>query len=178
MLPKIDTILLATGLGGGAPHVLRYALSLASQYQAKLEIVYGLEPLKPYAHYVAEIYIAEKKLDDFHQQAIARVTADIEEKVTAMVRAELDNGPGGYQPQLNVAVIEDLPDQAILRQANAVGASLIVMGTHQRMAEKGALMGSCAFKVLHAATVPVLIVRIPEQMSDFRRDPAKPAVLD
>jgi nucleotide-binding universal stress UspA family protein len=178
MLPKIDTILLATGLGGGAPHVLSYALSLARQYQAKLEVVYGLEPLKPYAHDVAEIYIAEKKLDAFHQQAIDRVKADIEAKVTAMVHAEIDNAQGDYRPQLNVSVIEDLPDQAILKQAKAVGASLIVMGTHQRMAEKGALMGSCAFKVLHAASVPVLIVRIPAQLSDFQRDPARPAVLD
>ena len=35
MLPKIKTILYATGMGAGAPHVFRYALALAKQHDAQ-----------------------------------------------------------------------------------------------------------------------------------------------
>lgn len=178
MLPKIEAILLASGIDGGAPHVLRYALSLARQYQAKLEIVYGLEPLKPYAQYVAGTYIDDRKLDDYHQQAKERVKQDIVEKITSLFQAELTTALGDYRQEFNVSVIEDEPVQAILQQAQAVSAAMIVMGTHERMAKKGALMGSCAFKVLHEATIPVLLVRIPEELSGFGRNPDKPAIMD
>lgn len=178
MLPKIDTILLATGIGGGAPHVLCYALSLARQYQAKLEIVYGLVPLKPYAQYVAGTYIDEKRLDEYHQQAKIKVKQDIVAIVTELYSTELANTSDECRPVFNVSVLDDVPEQAILGHAKAVSADLIVMGTHERMAQKGALMGSCAFKVLHEASIPVLLVRIPEELSGFRRNPDKPAIID
>ena len=60
MTPDIKTIVYATGLGGGAPHVFRYALSLARQYQAKIEIVCGMESFRQYSHEVAAIYIGAK----------------------------------------------------------------------------------------------------------------------
>ncbi|MDD2734357.1 MAG: universal stress protein [Desulfuromonadaceae bacterium] len=178
MLPKIDTILLATALGGGASHVLCYALSLARQYRAKLEVVYGLEPLKPYAQHVAGTYIDEKKLDDYHQQSKIKIRQELVAMVTELYGSDLAKADDEYHPPFNVSVLDAVPDQAILAHAKAVSADLIVMGTHERMAQKGALMGSCAFKVLHQASIPVLMVRIPEELSGFRRNPDKPAIMD
>ncbi len=58
-----------------------------------------------------------------------------------------------------IAVIEDAPFAAITGQASAIGASLIVIGTHGRKGLARALLGSVAASVTRHAHVPVLCVR-------------------
>lgn len=59
----------------------------------------------------------------------------------------------------DVAVLEDAPHAAITGQASAVGASLIVLGTHARKGLARAFLGSVAASVVRNANVPVLCVR-------------------
>ena len=49
----------------------------------------------------------------------------------------------------------------IVEEAKTSGAELIVMGTHGRRGIKHAVLGSDAEAVVHAADVPVLLVRAP-----------------
>jgi len=58
-----------------------------------------------------------------------------------------------------VAVVEDAPFAAITGQASAIGASLIVIGTHGRKGLARAFLGSVAVSVMRHAHVPVLCVR-------------------
>jgi nucleotide-binding universal stress UspA family protein len=58
-----------------------------------------------------------------------------------------------------IAVLEDAPHAAITGQASAVGASLIVIGTHARKGVARAFLGSVAASVIRNANVPVLCVR-------------------
>jgi nucleotide-binding universal stress UspA family protein len=58
-----------------------------------------------------------------------------------------------------IAVLEDAPHAAITGQASAVGASLIVIGTHARTGVARAFLGSVAASVIRNANVPVLCVR-------------------
>lgn len=56
-------------------------------------------------------------------------------------------------------IVEGWPvSEQILRTAERVAASLIVMGTHGRTGLRRALMGSVAEEVLRRAHIPVLIV--------------------
>jgi nucleotide-binding universal stress UspA family protein len=148
MIPEIKTVVYATGLGSGAPHVFRYALSLARQYGAKIEIVCGVPSFRQYSHEVAEIYIGRKESEEFHRQARARVRQELKKQVEANI-------------------IEDAPDQAVLTFAEKVEADMIIMGTHRRTTRPGSLLGSCAFKVVHESAIPVLLVRIPEGLADM-----------
>jgi nucleotide-binding universal stress UspA family protein len=59
----------------------------------------------------------------------------------------------------DVAVLEDAPHAAITGQASAVGASLIVLGTHARRELARAFLGSVAASVIRNSNVPVLCVR-------------------
>jgi nucleotide-binding universal stress UspA family protein len=167
MIPQIKTIVYATGLGTGAPHVFRYALSLARQYEAKIEVVCGLAPISPNVQGVANIYIGQEESEEFHRQARDRVKIEVEKQVEAMCRSAIIDDPKGLQFVSSINVIEAAPDQAVLRCVEKVNADVIVMGTHRRTMEVGALLGSCAVKVLHQATVPVLLVRIPEGFKDL-----------
>jgi hypothetical protein len=44
--------------------------------------------------------------------------------------------------------------------------------------DKGALLGSCAVKVTHQSTVPVLLVRIPEGYKDLPSKSGGPEIID
>ncbi len=52
------------------------------------------------------------------------------------------------------------------------------MGTHRRTMDKGALLGSCAVKVVHESTIPVLLVRIPEGYADLPSKSGAPEIIE
>lgn len=58
----------------------------------------------------------------------------------------------------HVASDEGDPAEAIIHVANSRGASLIVMGTHQRRGMERLFRGSVAERVLRASPCPVLVV--------------------
>lgn len=177
MIPKINTIVYATGLGTGAPYVFRYALSLARQYDAKIEVVCGLAPLAPQVQGVANIYLGQEASEEFHHEARERVKKSVERQVDAMCRSAIIDDPESLQYINNTHVIENEPDQAILQCVKQVSADVIVMGTHRRTMAVGALLGSCAVKVVHQASVPVLLVRIPEGFKDLPSKTGAPAIV-
>jgi nucleotide-binding universal stress UspA family protein len=167
VIPQSKTIVYATGLGTGAPHVFRYALSLARQYQAKIEIVCGMAPLNTQAQRIADTYIGDKKSDEFHHLARERVKVEVNNQVEAMCRSAIIDDPEGFQYVNSINVIEGEADQAVLQCVQNVNADLIVMGTHRRTMDKGALLGSCAVKVVHESIIPVFLVRIPDGYKDL-----------
>ena len=167
MIPVIRKIVYATGLGTGAPYVFRYALSMARQYNAKIDVVCGLAPLSAQVQGVANIYIGQEASDEFHSQARERVKASAKKQVEAMCRSAVIDDPDALQYVNKFHVIEATPDQAVLWCAKETEADVIVMGTHRRTMEVGAVLGSCAVKVVHQSPVPVLLVRIPEGYQDL-----------
>ncbi len=58
------------------------------------------------------------------------------------------------------------PWRVVIDTASAVGAGLIVMGTHGRHGLPRALIGSVAERVVRTASVPVLTVHEPETRSE------------
>ena len=177
MIPQIKKIVYATGLGTGAPYVFRYALSLARQYDAKIFVVCGLAPLTPHVQGVANIYIGQEESKEFHRGARERVKLSVEEQVDAMCRSAIIDDPAGLQYVDSINVIEDAPDKAVLQCAKTTNADVIVMGTHRRTMEIGALLGSCAVKVVHQSPIPVLLIRIPEGFKDLPSKSGAPEVV-
>ena len=57
------------------------------------------------------------------------------------------------------ALMNPLPHKAILEEASACGADLIVMGSHGRRGLEGLLLGSETQRVLLGSSTPVLVVR-------------------
>ncbi len=56
-------------------------------------------------------------------------------------------------------VVEGRPDEAIVKAGEAVGADLIVLGSHGRTGLAKALLGSVAERVIGQASCPVLVVK-------------------
>jgi nucleotide-binding universal stress UspA family protein len=162
MLPKINTILYATGLGAGAPYVFRYALSLARKYDARIWIVHGREPLSATAQSMADLYMYKETAAEVFERASREAEEKIRKNLEELCSQELCDDPQGRRRVDDIVVAKLPPKQAILEEAAKCGADLIVMGSHRHSVLADAMLGTTTLKVLHSTTVPVLVVKIPE----------------
>jgi len=159
MLPKIEKILYATGLGPAAPYVFRYALSLARRYDAEIVAVHGMEPLSTFGQSLVELHVSHQQSEEMHRQDRETVRENLRERIRQL--CEQENG-GERCPVSEIRVLEGQPNQVVLTAAAETGADLIVMGSHRHTSLGEALLGTTTHKVLHTSTLPVLVVRIPE----------------
>ena len=60
--------------------------------------------------------------------------------------------------EFRTVIVEGPAAEAILRLANVEGCDLIVMGSRGLSMVQGLLLGSVSYRVLHHATIPVLVV--------------------
>jgi nucleotide-binding universal stress UspA family protein len=161
MLPKISKIIYATGLGPGAPHVFRYALTLARQHGATIVAVYGVEPLSSFGQSLVEQYISHERSEQLHNEARLSVKARLRERIERLCAKECSDGECQNLVS-EIKVIEGQPAQIVVDAAKDCGADLIIMGSHRHTVIGDAVLGSTTHKVLHSADLPVLVVRIPE----------------
>ncbi len=144
---KIERILCPVDFSETSAGGLRYANALASCWGAKLTVIHAhsFQP-PPYftssemerlAHQVNEsARAAAGRLRDFVRTTLGQVPSDVE-----------------------IKVIEGLPDDVILDAIRTSGMHLVVMGTHGRGGFRHFLLGSVAERVLHSSEIPVLMVR-------------------
>ncbi len=59
------------------------------------------------------------------------------------------------------AIVTGIPYEEIIRKAEEIGASLIVVGTHGRTGLDHLIFGSTAERVVRSAACPVLTIRLP-----------------
>lgn len=162
MLPQIKTIIFATGLGAGTPHVFRYALSLAQKHAAKIVVVHAMEPLSPFGQSLVERHISHERSEELHLEAREKVKAELISKLELLCSRESGAKPGSCEWVSEIRVIEGQADQVVIAEAEKSQADLIVLGTHRHTRLGEALLGNTARKVTHKAEQPVLLVRIPE----------------
>lgn len=157
MLPKIKKILYATDLSANANYAFGYALNVAMGNDAKVSI----------------INVYEKHVN---QTNISMRSSDFEvakERLSTKIRADLalyckkENIDGCQYDKLigEIYVASGLPVDAILTKAKENGYDLIVMGTHGHGLLFSALIGSTARKMVQFSEIPVLVVRLPEEMN-------------
>jgi nucleotide-binding universal stress UspA family protein len=86
---------------------------------------------------------------------IQRYYADEGAAALAEAKKLLERAGIRYRASVQVGQIADI----IVRHAGRVRCDMIFIGTHGRTAAGNMLLGSIATKVLHLATVPVMLVR-------------------
>jgi nucleotide-binding universal stress UspA family protein len=90
-------------------------------------------------------------------------TFAVEQEKRASLRACAERLKGAH-PSLKVAVevIAGTPTKRILEEAERLGATQIVVGTHGRRGMAHLVLGSVAEAVVHESAVPVLVVKVPK----------------
>jgi len=169
MLPKIKKILYATGMGAGAPHVFRYALAMASQHDARIIAVSAIEPQSAFAQSLVELHISHQDSEQRHLEVRNMAKERLRKRITKLCEEECGAAPQCNNRVSSIHVEEGHPAEIILANAKRHDVDLIIMGSHRHTVVGDALLGTTTHKVLHSASQPVLVVRIPDgyQEEDF-----------
>ncbi|MBN2643987.1 MAG: universal stress protein [Desulfuromonadaceae bacterium] len=144
-MKTFKTILFATDFSGCSDAAFDYAYGLAKMCQARLEIVHIIcEPVDLRGFYVPHISfdVLEKEIEDG-----ARKMMD------TFVRDHLKD-----DDDYECLVVPGVAHEEIIKQAESLGADVIVMGTHGRSGFDHMLFGSTAERVVRKSKVPVLTV--------------------
>ncbi len=91
-------------------------------------------------------------------EVLSRVSDEAGEHTLQPARALLDSAAVAYECE----VAKGDPAHTIIEIAERYGCELIVMGARGASALRSAMMGSVSNEVLHASTVPVMIVKPDE----------------
>ena len=143
------TILVGTDGSDTATTAVRYAIDLACQLDARLQIVSAYEPVSP----------ARLRRENVEAPTDLQWTVNLREDVLAMLeRAREDANTVGVTDVETFARQGDAAD-AILDVAEEQRVDLIVVGNRGMTGAKRFLLGSVPNKVSHHAPCSVLIVR-------------------
>lgn len=157
MIPKIKKILYATDLSSGADHALGYALSIAMSSDASISIINVYESMSHNKN-------IEMRSEDF-ATAKQKLTARIKSNLLSYTQAEGDKECAFAKYVDNIYVTAGVPVDAIIEQAKDGDYDLIIMGTHGHGFLYSALIGSTAKRMISQSPIPVLVVRIPDNLN-------------
>ncbi|MFT3843041.1 MAG: universal stress protein [Myxococcaceae bacterium] len=141
-------ILVPTDFSLHSDEALTAAIELATQYGAAITLLHVV-PLSDYTAYASQLSPAGAQLDSLetalHQAAQKSIAAQLQRLPT--------------QATIATAVIDGPAPAEICDYAKANGFDLIVLASHGHTGVKRLLLGSIAERVVHHATIPVLVMR-------------------
>jgi len=143
--PNIRKILVPTDFSPRSDAALDYAAALATPLNAAVHLVHVVE--EPFAG-EWEMYV--------------RAAQEIRDQLDADARSRLATAVGRLDPRVvpvSTGIRHGSAFEGILYEAKAIGADLIVMGTHGRSGLSHLMLGSVAERVIRGAHCPVLAVR-------------------
>ena len=176
-IPKVDVkkILYATDLSENARYAFAYAVSLANLYGAKLVMLHVLPEVPQILDSAVAGYISSGRWEEIKQQHFQEAKDSLigKRKDHYAIKEVLDQfcADAQKEPETgdfetdDVIVARGNPVEQIVTQAEEKGCDLIVMGTHGHGSLADAMMGSTARRVLRRSRQPVLVVRLPEEVS-------------
>lgn len=142
MLPQYEKILVTTDFTENSDYAFRHAVILARQNNARIYLLHVLTELE----------------ETNRDKAFSVLKQDLEE----FAQKELKNHPEDYEHFVEPLVAGGNPVHRILETADAIGAEIIIMGTHGKGPIDHALLGSVAEKVLRKAKLPVFVIPLPQ----------------
>lgn len=144
-----STILFATDFSESSEHAFDYALALARKFESRLAIIHVInEPVDLRGFYVP--HISFDKLEE-------EIVQGAEKLMEKFRRTKAKD-----YALIETYVVPGIPYDEIIKKAQEVGASLIVVGTHGRTGLDHVLFGSTAEKIVRKSPVPVMTIRIKE----------------
>jgi nucleotide-binding universal stress UspA family protein len=148
MTEAITRILVPVDFSAHSEKAVRYALTLAPRFGARVSLLHVVEDPFVTGAWQAEAFVPNipELLDDLIKAAQAQL-ADLKTRVAT------------YGVVAATAVVKGEPARAILDEATAGGFDLIVMGTHGRTGLSHAFLGSIAERIVQKAPCAVLTVR-------------------
>lgn len=147
-MKPFEKIVTAIDFSESSDLAFEYSLTLAKQFQAELTIIHVInEPVDLRGFYVPHI-------------SFEQLEREIEEGAQKMMETFCQTKIEDFT-RYKTVVVPGIPYEEIIRKAEEVGASLIVLGTHGRKGIDHLIFGSTAERVVRGASCPVLTIRMP-----------------
>jgi universal stress protein A len=143
---EIKTILVPTDLRPESMIALRYALTLAKQFDANITLLHVLE----------EPYTSDTELEPGAEE-LRVLKKSNEERELALLEEELRSEYRNCRSCFRVGS----PFRQIVHEAENIKASVIVISSHSYRWLERILHGSGADMILHSTLCPVLVVKEP-----------------
>jgi len=167
MIPRIQNVLYATDLSKNSAYAFRYAVNTAQKHDAKIHLLYVIEPLSPQEEALVLAYIDKKEIDQRRKDAKENLLQRIEERLRQFAERELKDDPETLGRVVEVHIVEGDPAAEILNMAEKLSSDVVIMGTHGKGVLRHAFLGSVAEKVLRRIRKPVYVIPLPEGETDI-----------
>lgn len=157
----VKTILVPTDFSEGARTALEHATTLAKAFKAKIVVLHVIETL---AYTMTETVERVDTATMVKSMTQSPQLMDVYALVQRAVEPALDQLVDELQKEgvsASRGLAQGVAYEQIVAHSQAVGADLIVMGTHGRRGVSHLFMGSVAERVVRTAPCPVLTVRSP-----------------
>lgn len=152
MMKPFERILIAIDFSENSTYAFDCALMLARQFNARLTVMHVInEPIDLRGFYVPHI-------------SFEQLEKEIEAGATEMMEAFCRDKLSEYK-NFETSVVTGIPYEEIIRKAQEIDASLIVVGTHGRTGLDRIIFGSTAARVVRSSPHPVLSIRLPAESS-------------
>lgn len=161
MIPKIKKILYATDLSDTARHAAAYAAFMADRFGAKLSLLYVIESLPTTGKSLVLDYIGEDQWNEIQAKKRTEYEKSLKRQVEAFCQETSEEMPECPLLVEETLIRDGEPAEVIVRES--AGFDLVVIGTHGRNAVAETLLGNTARRVVRRCTVPVTVVRLPEE---------------
>ena len=168
---EFKKILYATDLSESGRAAFNYAASLTNRYNAELSIIHVVEEnpdlLKNLSSYMSkELWeeIKNSNLQEAREILFARKRDNVAIKECVGQYCENIQPASSGEPYVTYQIIVKAgnPVECIINEATAGNFDLIVMGRHGHGTLKDSMLGDTARRVLRRATIPTLLVPLPE----------------
>lgn len=167
MVPAFRRILYATDLSATARHAVRYACSLGSRYGAEVNVLHVVPDILDI--YESEMGVApgsedaRKKRVELNRESVDAALKKIRQRIHETSRKALKEIPKCPLEEEKILVRTGDPAESIIATATEGNYDLVIMGTHGHSKLDDLMLGSVARDVVHGCSVPVMVVRLPQE---------------
>lgn len=140
----LQKIVVATDFSNEAGHALGHALDIGRHTGAEIVLVHVCPVIEPAQ------YIRGQEWLELMREHMTANRHKLEELRTSV---------SGQGVTVSHMVVDDVPDEGIIRSAEELGADLIVVGTHGYTGIRRVLLGSVAERVTRGSHTSVLVAR-------------------
>jgi nucleotide-binding universal stress UspA family protein len=174
MVPEIKRVLFTTDLSQSSRLAFDHAVGLAGRQGAGIVILHVMEEKAPYSDGYLKSFLGEDRWRQIEEnrESEARQILSGKQREGLLIRQALSEFCESAKSELGqtalpteeIAVAKGNVVDEILAVAEGKGCDLIVMGYHIRGKLGEAFLGSTTRRVLRRSRIPVMLVRLPEDM--------------
>jgi nucleotide-binding universal stress UspA family protein len=167
LLPDISKILYCTRIGPNSAYIYRHALALAEKFDATITVLHVMETLSSQQEALIDGYIGPDTIHDIVEHEEQDAVTRMKKHLNGFCSRLGQESNCGNRVEKILVVEGSSPAREIIKQADAMGADLIVIGSHAQSSIMDSVLGSTTEKVIKRSSIPVFVVKVPEGEQEF-----------